>query len=43
MPQQDWRRLSLMNVLDAAIRSLVANGASKVVQLENIVAGFGLG
>jgi hypothetical protein len=32
-----------MNVFDAAIRSLATNGASQLVQLENIVAGLGLG
>jgi hypothetical protein len=26
LPQQDWRRRTLMSVLDAAIRSFVANG-----------------
>ena len=42
-PQQDWRLLSLMKVLDAAIRNLVAKGASYVVQLENMARGLGLG
>jgi hypothetical protein len=32
-----------MRVFDAAIRSLVANGASYVVQLENMARGLGFG
>jgi len=32
-----------MNVLDAAIRNLAEKGASELVQLENMVAGLGLG
>jgi hypothetical protein len=32
-----------MNVLDAANRNLVANGASKLVQLEIMFAGLDLG
>jgi hypothetical protein len=36
LPQHAWRLRSFMRVLDAAIRNLVAKGASYVVQLENM-------
>ena len=43
LPQQAWCLRSLMKVLDAAIRNLLANEASQVVQLEKKAPGLDFG